>query len=236
MTPRAVTPLDPLRVGVLMVGSLLWDDHCVRRRWRDARLLLDGAIHVPIPVRYGRISPSRNRTFTMTIDPDAEPGVGLVAPAKTPAGSRDDLICEAEWLWAAERKQARDGTLGAAWGSACVAWHPDTPPDVRRWLQGTLPRPAESLPLSEDRTLSINPWSLLADPGELPFDVVLAAATEANIARSRATPADVASAWASRGSEEYFFNNRRHGLTSAADDEIWTHLQLRRPDWKSRWV
>ena len=51
-----------LKGGVLIIGSLLWQDHLdevgddIRKNWRDNSLLLANKIQVKTPIRYGRFS------------------------------------------------------------------------------------------------------------------------------------------------------------------------------------
>ena len=53
-----------LNAGILIIGSLLWDDE--RRAWRDARLEMGLAETVMAPIRYGRLSGKRRgHTYTM---------------------------------------------------------------------------------------------------------------------------------------------------------------------------
>ena len=54
-----------LNVGILIIGSLIWNPELHRERWRSSRLLCKKAIKVAAPIRYGRIS--KNKTFTMVL-------------------------------------------------------------------------------------------------------------------------------------------------------------------------
>lgn len=57
-----------LNGGVLIIGSLLWDDKKqTRKDWRKSFLKIDDKVKIPAPIRYGRISTSRCCTFTMVL-------------------------------------------------------------------------------------------------------------------------------------------------------------------------
>jgi|SRR3990170_7778359 len=49
-----------MRAGILIIGSLLWDN-CQRDAWRRSRLCVDRAVHVKAPIYYGRRSNSRGQ-------------------------------------------------------------------------------------------------------------------------------------------------------------------------------
>lgn len=92
-----------LKGGVLIIGSLLWQDHLdnekkdnVRKLWRDRHLLLDHKIMVKVPIRYGRLSNSD--IYTMTFSNScrtAKQGTGFFVPFKqTPLTTFADLMNE----------------------------------------------------------------------------------------------------------------------------------------------
>lgn len=60
-----------LKGGVLIIGSLLWQDHLnevgddIRKTWRANHLLTEQKIMVKVPIRYGRYS-AKSRIYTMT--------------------------------------------------------------------------------------------------------------------------------------------------------------------------
>ncbi|MDZ4341070.1 MAG: hypothetical protein U1E51_01365, partial [Candidatus Binatia bacterium] len=67
--------------GVIIIGSLLWDDNKGRKAWRQDYLRpKDTKIPVPLKIRYGRESESRNCTYTMIFSnhPTTELGQGYV--------------------------------------------------------------------------------------------------------------------------------------------------------------
>ena len=89
------------QVGILIVGSLLWDTKEHRQRWRSARLDVAAGARVRAPIRYGRRSSSRGNTFTMVFSNELDAateklGFGIAVPCKARVCSAQDLIEEAE--------------------------------------------------------------------------------------------------------------------------------------------
>src|SRR5437879_4452497 len=107
----------PLSVGVLIVGSLLWDAR--RQTWRDASLQMASSELVTAPIRYGRRSQQRGNTYTMVLSRLCAAGQAKVVRCAKTVSSPDDLIVEADHLWAAERNGAVERRISAGWG--CVA-------------------------------------------------------------------------------------------------------------------
>lgn len=66
-----------LKGGVLIIGSLLWQDYLnklgddIRKTWRVKHLLVDSKIMISVPIRYGRYSDisvtSTFRSFSLPI-------------------------------------------------------------------------------------------------------------------------------------------------------------------------
>ncbi len=54
-----------LRGGVIIIGSLLWDNKISRQEWRKNDLYNRNRFKVNVPIRYGRCSDTRNNTYTM---------------------------------------------------------------------------------------------------------------------------------------------------------------------------
>ena len=63
-----------LKGGVLLIGSLFWQDYRdepsdnIRKKWRDGRLNMSGKQDVRVPIRYGRKSCKNGEIYTMVID------------------------------------------------------------------------------------------------------------------------------------------------------------------------
>jgi hypothetical protein len=127
-----------LKIGVLIIGSLDWESKdygddfseelgrhgrtlCPRRvEWRNSRLMGDvgSEFRVNVPIRYGRLSRSRDDTYTMVFSPAYKDRLGTakVIRCKQDVISITNLTKEAEELWKAE-----SGRSGLSAESGCVA-------------------------------------------------------------------------------------------------------------------
>jgi hypothetical protein len=108
----------PLSIGILIIGSLYWEQDDVRLAWRE-RLRMEDAVDVDAPIRYGRISENRGNTYTMVFARGCPPGRAKAVPCLNAASTAEELITEAEHLWAAECRAPMNGRISANWG--CVA-------------------------------------------------------------------------------------------------------------------
>jgi hypothetical protein len=240
-----------LDVGVIVVGSLYWDDkrdkpH--RDKWRNERLQMEKAVAVEVPIRYGRKSESRGDTYTMVFSVDCQLGQGKAIPCSRSVSSADELIEEAKCLWAAEQSSERapdnKKQLSASWGCVGLLAHP-------RWLQSpkqdllrqVLDGWARQVDLEgnydgkkydgpdghclvdKKGILQIR-WPNRTDgSGPLAFDLALATATKSSPNYPSASA--VAQAWKTdkEGNDKYFWRNREHGITTFQDAEILKYLQ-----------
>lgn len=76
-----------MKIGVLVIGSLLWDKKDKREVWRRKRLKIKNKIHVKVPIRYGRIS--NGGTYTMTFSKELNSinklGTSFIIPIINPS-------------------------------------------------------------------------------------------------------------------------------------------------------
>jgi hypothetical protein len=64
-----------LRAGILIIGSLFWD--ASRQTWREERLHMAASEDVTAPIRYGRRSENRGKTYDgVFVFRTARPGKG----------------------------------------------------------------------------------------------------------------------------------------------------------------
>ena len=231
-----------VRVGVLIIGSLYWDNKEHRKEWRRERLVdLDKKEYVHAPIRYGRLSRSRGCSYTMVFSKllDA-PGTldrcrAIVVPCKAPVNGVDDLVTEAQCLWQAEGGKER--SISAKWGSVALLEHPKRPmPDDMRasWTNcvqeqryGALNSArGEASVIDEEGFLTIS-WPKTDDDSDLAVDVLLATATDPTLIRGDYPSAwEIAAAWNAHEGEDYkcyvqYFNkNREHRIRTFQDDDI----------------
>jgi hypothetical protein len=232
-----------LNVGVLIVGSLAWDERSVRVGWRADRLALGDRRRVTAPIRYGRLSESREATYTMVFTaPPHGRGVALAVPCVREARTGADLVEEAEALWRAEAADPslEAGTVSAPWGCVAALANPNSQeaPDVlAEWAEcvtgspgyGRLPRAADEAPFVDARTGTARmSWPAPVDgDGDLKLDVLLMTATAPHIVDGRYPEAQVvADAWMRRLHRlEYFTSNRAWGIETQMDGSILARLE-----------
>src|SRR5690242_10177654 len=98
--------------GVLIIGSLFWDPHEIRRAWREKCLDMSKAQLIPLPIRYGKISSERMFTHTMVFSQACKKkthlGSGYVVPFRNNILDVNDLAEQAQEIIAAEIKKAPD--------------------------------------------------------------------------------------------------------------------------------
>jgi hypothetical protein len=232
-----------LTLGILIVGSLYWDKNPNRRAWRDARLAGTAEFQVSVPIRYGRKSESRGNTYTMVYSRTCGAGQAKAIRCRDLVSSIDDLISEAEQLWAAERSAPRpNGRISARWGAVALLARAGAaiPQDllgswanrvIRDCDYGVLQHTTDDGPAVSERGLIPIPWPSLADGcGPLPFDLLLATVTNPTLEGhppAFPSPVTIADAWNrdAEGNVEYFWSNRRYGITTFQDDAIVAHLR-----------
>lgn len=229
-----------MRGGVLIAGSLAWDDSKHRRQWRADRLLMSEAVPVHAPLRYGRLSSTRDHTYTMVFSATClskvgGTGVGLAVPLAGDVTAPATLVQEGRWLWAAERKSTSlIDAVSASWGSvgllirapsgmgeAVLAEWAGT---VRRSPNyGRLPTVAEERPILQASTgLATFPWPRRTDGEDLDMDFLFFTATAAHIVGGAyPTPKQIADAWnRAPVRAEYFLRNREMGILTDEDESI----------------
>lgn len=119
-----------LKGGVIIIGSLLWDN-ADRKKWRNDNLLTEDKFQVFVPIRYGRLSESRQNTYTMVFsnecDSEKNRGTGWVLPIKRTLDSFNDLQNEAQALSNAE---GIGESLCREWGCVALLLNPKKEVDI----------------------------------------------------------------------------------------------------------
>ena len=233
--------VQAVTIGVLVIGSLYWDNSDPRPGWRNSRLDCQHRQRVKVPIRYGRRSGSRRDSYTMVFSPslcENQFGTAIVIPFHG-----TDLVEEAAYLWAAERvfHKSRSARISASSGWGCVALleNPDSPrtADLRaRWTDRvsrerqypTLDAVGEEVPAVDESGLLQVPWPRVDDGSPLLLDALLATSTSPTPIDGRYPLAnEIADAWnTSEPWEEvsYFWKNREHCIYTHQDGEIATRL------------
>lgn len=108
-----------LKGGVIIMGSLLWQDYLckqgdnIRSNWRNAHLDVKNKIPIKLPIRYGRKSSSNIMSMVFSNRMAKKTGFGYVVPFKKKINNKDELLCEALALSAAEGMK---GNFVCPWG------------------------------------------------------------------------------------------------------------------------
>ncbi len=221
-----------MRAGILIIGSLLWDNE-YRSKWRRSHLCVESKFHVKTPIRYGRRSASRGNTFTMTFRTDCVLGQAVLVPCSRQVKDVSDLVSEATALWKAEQSSAAN-SIGACWGCVGVAFRADNPSTALlvEWHKYFRSKISSTVsPVDEEGILHI-PWPIMsAKDRPVDVDLLLATVTRAEI--NQPTVDEIVDAWVGQCDcyERYFFENVRNGIRTADDCLIWRRIEERSPGW-----
>lgn len=115
-----------IKIGAIVIGSLLWDLTEVRKKWQN-ELSLDNKLRVPLPIRYGRLSEkSRKGTYSMVfsngIDDEKTKGMGYIIPYKNNITSNEDFVRQLILL--AEAEVISNSQICKRWGTVCISINP----------------------------------------------------------------------------------------------------------------
>jgi hypothetical protein len=243
--------LKELHIGVLIIGSLLWDDGPHRRDyWRAERLDMGGSLRVGTRTRYGRrsVAGDRRGQYTMVFSENAGPSTGYIVPCRRTVDSVAAIIEEADELAAAEGlirggRWEEWGAVGLLRNSNSIvsdeilmSWSRYFRSHVFEHTVHNLAGPEDASPLDPSGYLSIK-WpdgpALASVHGEC--DLLLAAANVPTLTKSGyAMPAEIAlSLVESPKQAEYFLQNVVGGIRTADDLEIWQSIKNLDPTWAS---
>lgn len=223
-----------LRIGVLIIGSLLWDDEQGRLAWRKDQLRLDEAVAVRVPIRYGRKAKGRNDTYTMVLSRKAPLGTAQVIPCQ---GKGSELFEQAIHLWCAESGEQATREISATWGCVALLARENRVPQqqLEKWalqvssksIYKTLRHAHDEEELVSSSGLLLIDWPKRVDNDEpVDLDVLLATTNEPELLGDPPDypkANDIATAWLQNGHEYYFRNNRERGIHTFEDEQI---LQL----------
>jgi len=168
----------------------------------------------------------------MLFDPDHHNGRAVSVPCQEASGDIDDLRGEAEELWAAERKEKVDGSIGAGWGCVGAMFKDESLDVCKQWTAYFRCAGFRSIPPVDQKGLLRIPWPLLTENNRAAdFDVILATANKAK-PLNVPTAQEIADAWIdqSEGYEQYFFKNVELGICTVDDKLIWARMQ-KKPKW-----
>lgn len=232
-----------LNGGVLIIGSLIWQDHLndkkkdnIRRDWRRQHLA-KGQLHCQAPIRYGRRSSTRKDTYTMIFSASCEsqPGQAIIKPFIQPLQSFEHLEEQAIALAIAEGVYKETSRrLSAAWGSVGLLFNPALEKKSRavysmvrdKWaaiyhayhdtfFPDGYKLAGDALPPIDKNGLLQISWRTLMDD----FDLLLATPVVPD-PLTPLTPVEIAGKMNEKNYYEYFDKNREEGITTFQDDAI----------------
>jgi hypothetical protein len=228
-----------LRGGVIIIGSLLWDNNS-RKSWRDNHLSLEDKFQVYLPIRYGRLSCGRKRknTYTMVFSNECGDkdmlGKGWVIPIKSKIDSPEALETEARAMGEAE---GFSGPLCTSWGSVALLLNPkkEIPKEIKeKWVE-LLSSNKEDLKclvnthIDGEKPVIDSSGFLTVDwPNEVcpnndidKYELLIATVTKPTLVEGKyATPEQIADAMNKAKYYDYFRKNQEHCITTFQDSDI----------------
>jgi len=238
-----------IRAGVLILGSLLWDN-ADRERWRQQRLGIAAAQQVGLPIRYGRLSgKQRGYTNTMVLSSlcyaHSELGMAFIVPCVGPVQTAEDLIIEARELAKAER------LAEWTWGAIGVLVNPTSkvPGEVLAGWKDFATQRLHGCELFTKHTQSERPilsqsgflrlrWPQPVDRSKsINLDLLLATPTAPTLAGGHyPRPREIGEKYARQNRPEYFVENVRHQIRTGHDKDIWKNSLRLRPEWAKQYA
>jgi len=238
-------------LGILVIGSLFWDEKDHRSKWRKKHLDMDNKIYVKVPIRYGRKSCLRNNTYTMVISntcsSDKKIGKAIVVPCKKKITSGQDVIEEAIALWNAERngKPNPHNEVSSSWGTVGLLKNPskDYPSEIfSDWKKFYKPNEfrnvkflmCEKRPISNNGILKISWPRQVSDNSPIDFDFILATVTAPTLRKKilhkrYPNPEEIAQEWINAHKNahkevDYYLNNLNYDIRTIHDKKILKEL------------
>lgn len=225
-----------LKGGVLIIGSLYWDQDEFRMNWRNNDLdMASEKRNIPAPIRYGRVSSSRSCTFTMVFskacDNDKMMGQAIFIPFRTNPINLEQLGRQAINLKKAEQpKNKIDEHYNWKWGCVGILINPNIQDNPDKNQQADL-----LISHWKNSYSNFNPNSYrIRDEGDIidengvfqfswpdalnDFDFMIATATIPEF--SYPLVSNIADRMNVNGYSEYFKTNLEKGITTFQDEEI----------------
>lgn len=241
--------MPKLKIGIFIIGSLLWESDPKRQRWRTERLNMTAQQQVRARTRYGRISSSRKCTYTMVFSTSTAPSTAIVVPCCRAVSSIDDLRKEARALAVAEGLGDKEKWLD--FGAVGILLNPQSLkateflPLWRSYFSDHINADCEATrkagrgenpSLSTDGQLNTE-WPICNDLGTPnDCDILLATANAPDLNNDGTYPNahQIAERCLDKRYTTYFSNNVRNGIFTADDPDIWAHIKKGEPSWIAR--
>ena len=118
-----------MKGGVIIIGSLLWDNNLYEREVWWEKLDFNNKVKVLLPIRYGRSSSAnRKNTYSMVFSTILEDtnrlGSGYFIPFKNDISTEKEFIAEIKQFGKVEG--FKGNRIAANWGAVCLKINPKT--------------------------------------------------------------------------------------------------------------
>ena len=222
--------------GVLIVGSLLWDNKEIRKNWRQENLIEVEKTLLNLPIRYGRISKTRNCTYSMVFSSDSKStekiGKGYFIPFKS-ALSLNQIIEQGYKMIDAEHNEKKKlNRFHWYWGALGIVLNPDleNKNEVKEKFEALKKRWNSKFKngFNSAEYAVGNEGSILPKAGYLDidwqeelgdFDFVIGTATKPKI-ESYPTAKEIAMKMLVNKDDSYFKNNIKCSIKTFQDEDI----------------
>jgi len=228
--------------GVIIIGSLLWEDTPIRHKWKTLNLeSLDTKRLVTLPIRYGRQSSTRSDTYTMIFSNhiSTQQGQAYILGFRDDIKNVNSLQSQAFALGAAEGFWTTESpSINKSWGTVGLLVNPkiDTKDEknaevVRNWwtnLYQTYIKAFDNLqyrieesevPVIDKNGFLQIPWTNEMDD----FDFLIATPVVPKPKRLL-TSKEIAEQMITKNYRKYFDKNRENKIQTFQDLEILEHL------------
>ncbi|MBI5473966.1 MAG: hypothetical protein HY961_16630, partial [Ignavibacteriae bacterium] len=228
--------MTSLNGGVLIIGSLLWDDAQLRKEWRQSSLDLSGKQSVAAPIRYGRISESRHLTYTMVFSSSVpDHGIAQAVPFRNSIKSFAELESQVQSLARAEKlKKKVTNPYFWKWGCVGILLNPvaDSKAELLTSILENWPKKfggfnnVDFCVNSEQRSIDKQGMLQIGWPTGLSWDFLLATVVKPEVSDNVYPDADgIVAAMNNAACYNYFLNNKQHGISTFQDEDISARLK-----------
>lgn len=229
--------------GVIIIGSLLWEDTDIRKKWKNMNLeSVDTKRFVSVPIRYGRQSSTRSDTYTMIFSNhiSTQQGQAYILGFKNEIKNARILDSQAFALAAAEGFWTEKGpSINKTCGTVGLLVNPNidtkdkTNADViRKWWTNLYQKYSDTFDHSQYR-IDDNELSVIDKDGflQIPwtdemndFDFLIATPVVPEPKRLL-TAKEIAEQMTEKKYRTYFDKNRENNIQTFQDLEILEHLK-----------
>ena len=211
--------------GVLIIGSLIWEESALRKKWRNENLDLDKQIKVKLPIRYGRISQTRNCTFTMVFSSDCKTklGQGIFLPFKKDY-SIEQIIKQGKLMIEAEHNRVVDfDRFNWGWGCLGIITNPKIEFEIEKFWKAKYGNGfnPDDYKIKDEESIVLQSGKFNFDwPTELnEYAFAIGTATKPNI-DTYPSPDKIAERMVVNEYDEYFRKNLELGINTFQDKDI----------------